>query len=321
MFRCVRSTWMIPSKATLKLSRIEGGRRPGAGLTLQPYVACQGEQRRSRWLLQRSRWILRCSNPREDHALAALHLVTVLEAEQVENPVHERPAPLLGDDLGADHDVAECAWHPVRQLIETVDRKREDVGGLVHAEMLSLQHADLVRRHPGDPELGLLDPLDGQGMPREVDRARHVDLDAAAVLDLDLDHFLRAVPVSSAWRLYASTIRCTSLCRTTSSCPTSTTPMPSTSRRMSRTWIRPDACSRGRSIWVMSPVTTIFEPKPSRVRNISICSGVVFCASSRMMNESLSVRPRMKASGATSIVPRSISRATTSASSMSYSAS
>ena len=31
MFRCVRSTWMIPSKATLKLSMIEGGRRPGAG--------------------------------------------------------------------------------------------------------------------------------------------------------------------------------------------------------------------------------------------------------------------------------------------------
>ena len=29
----------------------------------------------------------------------------------------------------------------------------------------------------------------------------------------------------------------------------------------------------GRSIWVMSPVTTIFEPKPSRVRNIFICSG------------------------------------------------
>ena len=58
-----------------------------------------------------------------------------------------------------------------------------------------------------------------------------------------------------------------------------------------------------------SPVTTILEPKPSRVRNIFICSGVVFCASSRMMNESLSVRPRMNASGATSIVPRSISRA------------
>ena len=51
----------------------------------------------------------------------------------------------------------------------------------------------------------------------------------------------------------------------------------------------------------MSPVTTIFEPKPSRVRNIFICSGVVFWASSRMMKLSLSVRPRMKASGATSI--------------------
>ena len=75
---------------------------------------------------------------------------------------------------------------------------------------------------------------------------------------------------------------------------------------MSRTWISPDACSRGRSICVTSPVTTTFEPKPSRVRNICICSGVVFCASSRMMNESLSVRPRMNASGATSIVPRSM---------------
>ena len=55
-----------------------------------------------------------------------------------------------------------------------------------------------------------------------------------------------------------------------------------------------------------SPVTTTLEPKPSRVRNICICSGLVFCASSRMMNESFSVRPRMNASGATSIIPFSI---------------
>ena len=52
----------------------------------------------------------------------------------------------------------------------------------------------------------------------------------------------------------------------------------------------------------MSPVTTTLEPKPSRVRNICICSGEVFCASSRMMKLSFSVRPRMNASGATSIV-------------------
>ena len=71
----------------------------------------------------------------------------------------------------------------------------------------------------------------------------------------------------------------------------------------------------------MSPVTTIREPKPSRVRNIFICSGVVFCASSRMTNESLSVRPRMKASGATSMTPFSRYPATFSGSIMSCSAS
>ena len=42
---------------------------------------------------------------------------------------------------------------------------------------------------------------------------------------------------------------------------------------------------------------------PSRVRNIFICIDVVFCASSRMMAALVSVRPRMKASGAISISP------------------
>src|SRR5439155_1008211 len=82
--------------------------------------------------------------------------------------------------------------------------------------------------------------------------------------------------------------------------------MPSLAPRMSCTWISPEACSRGRSTWVTSPVTTTWETNPMRVRNICICSGLVFCASSRMMKESLSVRPRMKASGATSSVPRSM---------------
>ena len=71
----------------------------------------------------------------------------------------------------------------------------------------------------------------------------------------------------------------------------------------------------------MSPVMTIFELKPRRVRNIFICSGLVFCASSRITNESLSVRPRMKASGATSITLRSRWVATFSGSIMSCSAS
>ena len=55
----------------------------------------------------------------------------------------------------------------------------------------------------------------------------------------------------------------------------------------------PEVVRPGRSTWVTSPVTTIVEPNPSLVRNIFICSGVVFCASSRMTKASLRVRPRM----------------------------
>src|SRR6476659_6048962 len=93
--------------------------------------------------------------------------------------------------------------------------------------------------------------------------------------------------------------------RTTSAPPKRTNSTPSTSRRISLTTTRPERWSRGRSIWVMSPVMTIFELKPRRVRNIFICSGLVFCASSRITNESFRVRPRMKASGATSMTLRS----------------
>ena len=56
---------------------------------------------------------------------------------------------------------------------------------------------------------------------------------------------------------------------------------------------KPDALPSGRSIWVTSPVMTILDPKPSRVRNIFICSREVFWASSRMMKLSSSVRPRI----------------------------
>ena len=57
--------------------------------------------------------------------------------------------------------------------------------------------------------------------------------------------------------------------------------------------ISPETRVEGRSTCVMSPVITIFELKPSRVRNIFICSEVVFCASSRTTKASFSVRPRM----------------------------
>ena len=92
---------------------------------------------------------------------------------------------------------------------------------------------------------------------------------------------------------YAATILPTSRCRTTSWAVSRLNAMSSTPSRISSTTRRPERVPLGRSTWVTSPVTTILEPKPSRVRNIFICSGEVFCASSRMMNESLSERPRM----------------------------
>src|SRR5918999_642300 len=110
-------------------------------------------------------------------------------------------------------------------------------------------------------------------------------------------------------------------CRTTSRAPRWTNEIPSMCRRISWTTTRPDRCPAGRSIWVTSPFTTAFEPKPRRVRNIFICSGEVFWASSRMMNESFRVLPRMNARGATSMVPRSINRPKASGSIISYRAS
>ena len=88
-------------------------------------------------------------------------------------------------------------------------------------------------------------------------------------------------------------IRCTRACRTTSDSvrrmmATSSTPL---STRMAS--FRPETLSAGRSIWVISPVMTIFDPKPRRVRNIFICSREVFCASSKMIKESSRVRPRI----------------------------
>ena len=66
---------------------------------------------------------------------------------------------------------------------------------------------------------------------------------------------------------------------------------------------RPSARPPGRSLCDGSPVTTMRESSPSRVRNIFICAEVQFCASSRMTKARASVRPRMKASGATSMTP------------------
>src|SRR5216117_2206300 len=57
--------------------------------------------------------------------------------------------------------------------------------------------------------------------------------------------------------------------------------------------MRRESSRLARSICVLSPVITAREFTPRRVRNIFICMPVAFCASSRITNASLSVRPRM----------------------------
>jgi len=84
---------------------------------------------------------------------------------------------------------------------------------------------------------------------------------------------------------------------------------------------KPEVWPEGRSTCVTSPVITTLEFEPKRVRNIFICVTVVFWASSKITKLSSSVRPRMNASGATSITPRWISAMARGAGSMSCIAS
>ena len=87
-------------------------------------------------------------------------------------------------------------------------------------------------------------------------------------------------------------------------------PTPSTPASTSIASARPERAPAGRSTCVRSPVTAMRLFSPRRVRNIFICIGVVFCASSRMTKALASVRPRMKASGAISISPEAMRRMT-----------
>ena len=67
--------------------------------------------------------------------------------------------------------------------------------------MLLLQRATLLRCDEGEAELAGVHSLGGEDSPRQLTRAFLVDVDARAIVDLDLDHRLRAVPVSSEWCL------------------------------------------------------------------------------------------------------------------------
>src|SRR5439155_17401674 len=202
----------------------------------------------------------------------------VVVAAEVHHPVDRSRRQVLGV-LGTDDHVAKLAR--ARDSAGPVDREREHVRGRVPAPVFAIQL----------PDPALVDQLDRE---MAVPHARRMQggLGDGAKLRGYVREVEGQVPALSSrfeYSPYAATMRCTSAWRTTSSLPKRTNSMSATWDRISPTTTRPERCSRGRSIWVISPVTTILEPKPSRVRNIFICSGLVFCASSRITKEALRV--------------------------------
>ena len=128
--------------------------------------------------------------------------------------MHERGAPGLAHDLGAQNDVAQLPRKPRRQDLPAVDRERERVRLLVDAEVVALQGTHLRGTDELKANFPFADPLRGQHSTDELLRGSEVELRARTVGNLDLHHhryFRRWVPVSSACSLYASTIRWTSL--------------------------------------------------------------------------------------------------------------
>src|SRR5690554_1144417 len=250
----------------------------------------------------------------QEVALQAEHLLLfdgfgVIETEQVQDAMggqHEQlieraVACRLGlgrGDLRAEHHVA--------QKVGRADRVFRARAQLVHREAEHVRRTRLV--HPLDVKLchrGLVDQQDRefgvrvhvqlvQGIDCQPLQHGLVDRDHRFVVDLDAHCFLPCFLAcsSASYLVYASTIWPTRVWRTTSALVNRAkwiSSMPSRTRVTSvsaRVPIGSPTC-------VLSPVTTIFEPKPRRVRNIFICSGVVFWASSSTTKESLRVRPRM----------------------------
>src|SRR5215208_3228278 len=108
--------------------------------------------------------------------------------EQVQQPVHERASPLVAGDVRAHDDITELPRQTLRERLATVEREREDVRGLVDAEVLALQRPALRRPDEGDAELTRSDTLLRKHAAGQLDGSALVDLAAAAVLDLDRDH-------------------------------------------------------------------------------------------------------------------------------------
>ena len=154
---------MIPSKAMLKLSRIEGGRRPGAGLT------CRTGAR-----ISRSR---------------ALHLVAVPVPSRCRIPCtsgHRHSSPTTCGQMTTSPSARGTP--PGSSSRPSIGNESTSVASSTpRCSALSARISSAVDER--DPELCCVDALGGERVAREGDRTGGVHLDAAPVRDLDLDHF------------------------------------------------------------------------------------------------------------------------------------
>ena len=239
------------------------------------------------------------------HISARSAVVLVVVAEHVQHAVDEQQAELACRIVRVvrrrhrrrDHHVAEQP-HAASSIL--VERERQDVGRavLVHVADVEVGHLGLVdERHGQLDRLG--QPFAGQrrgvratsGPPHR----RAMRLPVRSIEDRrDGSPSSSLMAVTDARRRPRRAARRTA--GTPPRCPARSCAAPRPGRPGGRT--RCPRCppgsprrrraprsvrSAGRS-GSTSPFTTAFEPNPSRVRNIFICSGVVFCASSRMMN-------------------------------------
>src|SRR6266550_3130767 len=153
----------------------------------------------------------------------------------MEETVDERRPPVVPHHLRTEHDVAELAGQLFWKRVAPVEREGKNVGRLIDPEVPRFQRPHLVGSRERDAKIPVLNSFGGEDAPAEGGCGALVHRDAASILELDTDHLRRCVPVSSAWRLYASTIRWTSMWRTTSWLPNSTNWIPSIAARISRT--------------------------------------------------------------------------------------
>ena len=201
--------------------------------------------------------------------LALVHLRAVVVADEMQHPVHERRAPVLADDLRAEDDVAELPRQsrPAgRRARRSGTRARRSPRRCPDAPA-SARGSRPARRRRGRARRRRFPPRRARVRASSRRASSSSILDAASVVDLDRQHHCSlAVPLRPGL-LRVQLVRLDDALDEPVPddvlvAEAATNAIPSIEPRMSCTWIRPDACSRGRSICVTSPVTTTFEPKP-----------------------------------------------------------